>query len=293
MGMGEDVRYLREPATTNYTLAQSKNITKSGSSVKRISVFDQGSCDNWPEYQQYINESLAAMPNSPNAVIAYPEQWQSPKQQKCLLIKEVNPLVINHYLSKSVKLIYLVRHPFSVAKSYQSLNWQSKDLFTKKFNFETLTEIKSFSPNIQKKCFWQQMGYLQGWIEAMAKEKIAITGCSATVVRYEDVCKAPENQFKKLFNFADIDYSDNVISAIKKSLSRKGSVATGDFSLTRNSSELVQIKVKTGEHDDYFQLMHAYQQAFSDFKQLRKVDSTVIKNITKSYCKDSPLVTFC
>ncbi|WP_057830659.1 sulfotransferase domain-containing protein [Colwellia sp. TT2012] len=295
MGMGEDVRYLREPATTNYTLTESKknNKTKDSFKIKRISVFDQESCDNWPEYQQYIDDSLSAKPNFTNAVIAYPKQWQSVKQKKALLIKEVNPLAINYYLSKDIKLIYLVRHPFSVAKSYQALNWRANDLFSKKFNPETLTAINNFSSNIQNESIWLQMGYLQGWVEAMVKEQITITNNSATIIRYEDVCQSPDEQFKALFDFADLNYSSNTIAAISKSLSRNSRVAAGDFTLTRKSSELAQIKVKAGEHANYFQLMDAYQQAFSNFKQNTKLDNRSTNNITTSYCKDSALVELC
>ena len=136
------------------------------------------------------------------------------------------------------------------------------------------------------------MGYLQGWIEAQVKAQLLATNQAKAIVRYEDVCQNPGEQFERLFNFADIDYSSNIIAAISNSLSRNSSVAAGDFSLTRNSSELAQIKVKAGDHENYVQLMHAYQQAFSDFKQCRKIDSTATNNITTSYCKDSALVTF-
>lgn len=295
MGLSENVRYLREPATTNYTLTESKNKnqTKDTPKIKRISVFDQCSCDDWSEYQQYIDDSLSAKPNFPNAVIAFPKQWQSPKQQKPLLIKEVNPLVINYYLSKPVKLIYLVRHPFSVAKSYQALNWRAKDLFTKKFNNETLAEIAHFSPTIQQENNWLQMGYLQGWIEALAKEKIARTDNSVTIIRYEDICQKPDEQFKALFNFANIGYSNTIIQKIQSSRSGKNNVAVGDFSLTRNSAELAQVKIKTDEHEFYLQLMKSYKQAFIDYKKSRSLDENTAQGITASYEINSSLVKLC
>ncbi|MCP4990436.1 MAG: sulfotransferase domain-containing protein [Colwellia sp.] len=289
IGMGEDIRYLREPATTNYTLTESTS--KSKRKIKRISVFDQDSCDNWAEYQQYINDSLAAKPNFPNSVIAYPKQWQSPKQQKPLLIKEVNPLVINYYLSKQVNMIYLLRHPFSVAKSYQALNWRASDLFEKKFNEESLALIRKLTPNIQKENNWTQMGYLQGWIEALAKSQIINSKNSVVTVRYEDICQAPKSEFKTLFGFIAINYSTKAFSAITKSLSRKSEVGAGDFSLTRNSSELAQVKVKPEEQQVYFQLMNAYQQAFSDFKQNEiALGKQATPNIAASYEANSALV---
>jgi hypothetical protein len=295
MGTGEDIRYLREPATTNYTLTKNSNKdqTKPASKIKRISVFDQASCDNWPEYQQYIDDSLAAKPNFTSAVIAYPEQWRTPKQQKSLLIKEVNPLALNYYLSKSIKLIYLVRHPFSVAKSYQALNWRAKDLFAKKFNRETLAKIANVAPNIQQESTWLQMGYLQGWIEAMVKEQITITNNAVTIIRYEDVCQAPSKEFEQLFSFSNINYSTDIVKKINSSQSRKNIVAAGDFSLTRNSDELAQIKVKSVDHKIYYQLMKAYQQAFSDFTKNSTRSKNYHKKITASYDTDSSMVNLC
>jgi hypothetical protein len=137
------------------------------------------------------------------------------------------------------------------------------------------------------------MGYLQGWIEAMVKEQITITNNIVKVIRYEDVCQAPNEQFKTLFNFAGIDYSIDIVQKIKISQSRKDNVAAGDFSLTRNSAKLAQIKIPPDQCDGYCQLMNAYEKAFSDFKQSRKVESTSAKNITTSYSQDSSLVELC
>jgi hypothetical protein len=289
MGTGLDVRYLREPATTNYTLTKNKNTSK----IKRISVFDQASCNHWPEYQQYIDDSLSAKPNFTHAVVASPEQWNSPKERKALLIKEVNPLAINYYLSNKIKLIYLVRHPFSVAKSYLALNWRTKDLFSKKFNNKMMSEITNFMPNIQNESIWLQMGYLQGWIEALVKEHIGTSDNTFVIIRYEDVCQTPYEQFKTLFNFANIHYSEYIITKIEISQSRKESVAAGDFSLTRNSAKLAQIKIPTEEHENYFQLMKAYQQAFNDFRQNRKPSNPLSKSLGISYSEGFPFVELC
>jgi len=279
MGIAQHVRYLREPATTNYTLTK----------PKRVSVFDQESCDNWPEYQKYIDESFAAKPNFTNAVVAFPKQWQSTKQSKKLLIKEVNPLVISYYLNKSVKIIYLVRHPFSVAKSYQALNWRSSNLFSKRFNKQTLEDINNLAPNIQKESVWVQMGYLQGWVEALVKNSLPENSNLTEIVRYEDICQTPEDKFKQLFDFANFNYSSDVLKRIKVSLSKKNEVAAGDFSLVRNKSALEKINVKPEEQENYTALITAYEQAIIDYSQNKKL----IKNIIPCYLKNSSLVHFC
>ena len=277
MGSGNDIRYLREPVTTKYIL------NKTHSTKKRISVFDSDSCDNWVEYQAYINNSLAATPNFSHAVIPSPKQWKSPKTLKSLLVKEVNPLVVGTYLNKQVKLIYLVRHPCSVAKSYQALNWRSKDLFKSKLNTETLAKIKALSPNIQKADIWQQMGYLQGWIEATVKLALTTSNKPTQIVRYEDICLSPESEFKALFNFANINFSSEANERITNSLSRGGSVSAGDFSLTRNQAELTKIKIAKEEQCHYLSLMNAYHQAIQDFNTQVPLDSLSKASYPKTY----------
>ncbi len=281
LGKNEYVRYLREPATTSYTINK----------PNRVSVFDQTSCDNWPEYQKYINDSLDSKPNFTNSVIAFPKQWSSPKADKKVVIKEVNPLVIDFYQEKTLKLIYLVRHPFSVARSYQALNWKPKEVFTKKFNSCTLKQILCYNPNLLEQSFYYQMGYLQGWIEALMKYKLSTPSetSQSRLVRYEDVCAEPENKFQELFSFADIPFLNSDKTVINSSLAGKQSISSGDFSLTRKASDVIKIKVNKIEYDNYTELMNSYIKGFNEYYINKKMQHSLIN---PSYKMKSSMIQF-
>ncbi|TPH17069.1 sulfotransferase domain-containing protein [Litorilituus lipolyticus] len=285
IGSGEQVRYLREPITTSYI--QNK--------ASRISVFDHSSCDNWSEYQTYIDRTFAGTPNFTNSTIAFPKQWKNSAIPKTLVIKEVNPLIIDSYLSKSINLIYLLRHPFSVAKSYQALDWQPKDIFSKKFSKESLAIINSFSPNITSHSFHYQMGYLQGWVEALVKYKVwcikekNAENNSAVIVLYEEICKEAEIKFKNLFSTLNIPFSKEIVQRINNSISGNKSISVGDFSLVRQVESLSKITINTNEYEDYAELMAAYTKAGTNFCSHIGIDKS---KVALSYQIYSPLVEF-
>jgi hypothetical protein len=280
LGTGTEVRYLREPITTSYTIQE----------PHRISVFEKNICDNWTEYNKYIDKSFNGSVDFSSSIIKSPEQWLSPKDPKTLIIKEVNPLIIDSYLSKSINLIYLLRHPFSVARSYDALKWQPKEVFTNKFDQCTLNTLIQITPNLLEQSFWFQMGYLQGWVEATVKKEVNETKSkthNVTVVRYEDICRHTKNKFMELFKFANIPFTEKVNTAIAKSQKIKKQVSAGDFTLTRNKKDIETIKIKAGEQANYHELMFAYNQAISDFCKSQELTKN---NIAPSFTINSSLV---
>jgi hypothetical protein len=206
--------------------------------------------------------------------------------------------------------VYLVRHPFSVAKSYKALNWGTADLFANKFKGQTLHLIKKFMPTIQLQNNWVQMGYLQGWIEASVKQQLTnshlkvgdLLNSNTTepssiapdnkvmVIRYEDICQAPQQKFNNLFDFTGIEFSTQALTRINQSLSYKQKVNAGDFSLNRNKEALQQIKIKPEDHQAYLQLMQAYLQAFADCQQSNAQNGLSNQHIMASYTLDEPFI---
>jgi hypothetical protein len=206
--------------------------------------------------------------------------------------------------------VYLVRHPFSVAKSYKALNWGAADLFANKFKGQTLHLIKKFMPTIQLQNNWVQMGYLQGWIEASVKQQLTnshlqvgdLLNSNTTepasiapdnkvmVIRYEDICQAPQQKFNNLFDFTGIEFSTQALTRINQSLSYKQKVNAGDFSLNRNKEALQQIKIKPEDHQAYLQLMQAYLQAFADCQQSNAQNGLSNQHIMASYTLDEPFI---
>lgn len=288
LGMGDLTRYLREPATTRY-IQHKKN---------RISVFNQNSCDDWKHYKAYINDALNGVPNFSYSVIAFNQQWKTPKESKSLVIKEVNPLIIDHYLGKNLTLIYLIRHPFSISKSYKALGWQPKEIFTRKFDSKTLQKLLKYSPNLLSTPFTEQMAYFQGWTEALVKNRIQThVACKAkseqqssiSCVKYEEICQQPEVQFKQLFEDAKLTLTDNIAVKIKQSLAADKTIAAGDFSLTRNKHQQSKVIIHQNEQEEYQSHTSTYLQGFADYCQSENIDDDSIK---PSYPINSPFVVY-
>lgn len=251
LGAGDETLYLREPVTTPYLLE------KRG----RISVFDPEITKGHDQYYSYIDSALNG--NSPklSSIYPYPKQWNESDKNKTLIIKEVNPFVIQRFNKTENQIIYLLRHPYSIAKSYKALQWKKNDLFTRKFQTSELKLIQTFSPTILTENFWFQMGYLLGWIEA--KSKLSLNP-QAIIIRYEDLCKAPQASFKQLFKQIQIAYDRQVQNTLTQSFSTNLNTAVGEFSLQRNIESIAYVKVNKADEADYIELMTAYSQAIAD-----------------------------
>ncbi len=264
LGNSEDTRYLREPITTSYMQTQ-KN---------RMAVFSKEKCDNWQEYNHYIEKTLLGKPTFTNSVIPKPKQWASPKKAAPVVIKEVNPLIIDIYIKENIKLIYLVRHPYAVAKSYSVLNWKRSDQLSAKLNHQQMTYITNNWPTITEQSFWFQIGFIQGWSEALAKAEIELANHNSktTIIRYEDICANPIEEFSRLFKFCNISFFESARLAIELSLSGKSKIGHGDFSLIRNKEEVTLIKVSKEEAPHLKEVMTAYKQGFNAYFNYKEED---------------------
>lgn len=257
LGSDEFSLYLREPVTTSYMLDK----------ANRISVFELGKCQDAPAYQKYITHALAGNAKRANAIFKYPKQTLQNKRPVNLVIKEVNPLTVDLYNCFVDNTIYLVRHPYAVALSYQALNWQAKSLFDKRFEQAHLNKILTCHPELQQCCFWHQMGYLLGWIESHTKYSLTHRHL---ITRYEDICAAPEQQFKALCNFSSLTFSTALKARLTRSISGKQAVKKGDFSLQRNISDVANIKIAYNDKSKHDKLINAYLLAGQHFNQLHQ-----------------------
>jgi len=265
LGGGKEARYLREPITSEYM--QTK--------PNRISVFEKQRCDDWKQYEKCIKKASNGLPYLSHSVIKYPYQWRSKECSKPIVIKEVNPLIVDYVKSEFSAFVYLLRHPFSVAKSYKTLAWESEQFFEKKFSKNELEIILKYEPGIGTKDYWYKFGYMQGWIEAYVKNSVDMG--KSTFIRYEELCRDPLNQFNLLFEQCGLIYSDEVVERIKASISGNRSFEVGDFTLVRKQSDMKNVKVAQNEKSNYLLLMCAYNKAIVDYSTERYQDSTLLQ----------------
>jgi hypothetical protein len=213
-----DVEYAREPVTSVYM----------EKCAPCVSFFDFSACKDPGLYYSQWKEVLREKTNSEE------------QPGKKVLIKEVNPFVIQ-WLAKEfdVRILYLVRHPAAVANSFYAKGWKP-DHFVDRFSSERIKELQgSYQFNL-KGDFWETFGALQAvqhhlFMDALQKQNDFL------VVRYEDLCAAPDSEFERVVRFCGFKWDDAVVGAIRSS--SRVSMETyvpGEYTLTRSSSQMVE-----------------------------------------------------
>lgn len=246
LGMAKNVRYLREPITTAFFYHKKQS----------ASVFSEAQCENWARYSNLITKALNAQLFLIDKVIPFPTQWQQPKESKTTVIKEVNPLIIKELVQHDINLAYLIRHPFSVAKSYKALGWNKANQFATRFSNQEIQLLLEKYPALLKKDYFYQIGFLQGFIEAKCRSE------SLDPIVYESLVENPLSEFSILFDKYHLEFDDVIKTHIKKTLSHSKPVTPGDFGLVRQQKELCSIKVSPKELNDFTSTMQGYHAGF-------------------------------
>lgn len=242
LGKADNARYLREPITTEFFYHKKQS----------ASVFSKDRCEDWPLYSKLIKQTITAEFPFIDKVVTYPEQWINPKQPKVTVVKEVNPLIINELLTLGIKPIYLVRHPYSVAKSYQALGWDKKNQFLSRLSNQEINTLIDVQPDLFDHDYFFQIGFLQGLIEStVRKQKIH-------VVHYEELVQDPMTQFSSIFEQYNLIMGDTAKNYIAQSLSNQESTAPGKFSLFRNKKEQSMISISKTEQSNFEATLKGY-----------------------------------
>lgn len=270
IGQANDALYLREPVTTLH-MTTSKHA---------ISVFAPEKYGQNNPYETLVDRAFKLQVPIGPSIVKYTKQLKNTHSSKHLVIKEINPLAVNSY-ARADNTVYLVRHPFAVAKSYHALAWQTKDHFIKRFADNEIAVIDGIEKNIRQSDFWQQMGFLQGWIEARTKHTLCNEHCLQ--VRYEDICQSPETEIDKILSFCHLTSNDVIKDQLSDSLTNEKEVAAGDFSLKRNRKMIGKIAVKKADKENYKKLMKLYQHGFSAYKQYHKSKLDISYNKQSSF----------
>lgn len=252
LGTGENVRYLREPVTSAYMQGEKK----------RVSLFELEKCEDLPFYLHQIKHALEGKLSFVNGVVKNPKQWKDGEIPKPLVIKEVNPFLISHCKEYcNCKVIYLVRHPFLLAKSFKALGWlENIDLDKRLTTSHVKLLSEHFDLSSQSKEF--ELGVLLGVAEYTMLSELSEMA-DFLVVKYEDLCKEPIKQFSSLFQFSKLTFDIQIQNKIQNSTFAKKEVAAGDFSLRRNSIKAAKITEQMIQSQEYIDTMSGYNSAIS------------------------------
>jgi hypothetical protein len=140
-------------------------------------------------YRRAAAYAFAGYPAFRQQIAQFPEQWTPfGISNKHVVIKEVNPLALEWYLQHGpMALIFLIRHPVAITKSFLRLGWWSGD-----------------QPED-----WAEFGrrILEQW--APTYERMQYHSPSL-LVRYEDVCLTPLEETTRMYEFCGFDMTSRI-----------------------------------------------------------------------------------
>lgn len=207
LGRAGNALYLREPISQSH-LARNK---------RRGVVFSLDERSPPPGYAAWAQTAFAGVPAFPPNVVTFPGQWRlAGRGRRRLVVKEVNPLALEWLLRHHrPKVIYLLRHPAAVAASFARLGWLNEERdpsVEQRFSAARL----GFDPAALGRFAesgWAEHGALQALV--MERALRSLVGYEDhLVVQYEDICAAPLDEFRRLFEFGGLDWSPAVEQAI-------------------------------------------------------------------------------
>ncbi len=228
LGGAENALYLREPLTQSYLRQVGPG---------HPPFFEWDMCHDRAAYDRFATLAFRGIPRFSGSIVPFPRQWAiSRRGQKHLVVKEVNPLVLERLWARfQPRIVLLVRHPVSVARSFHALGWTS-DQFATRFMPETLAAFGRERPLPAADNYWEQAGAFQ----AIAQNVIvnSLEGIDYLVARYEDLCAHPLAEFARIFEFAGMGYSSAVRREVERSSQSDANYAPGAYDTVRNSSEM-------------------------------------------------------
>jgi len=228
LGSSKSALYLREPITQSYMAEGGK-----------YTVVDLDPHSPLPGYQYFAHLAFSGLPAFPRTVVIFPNRWSLfARRNKRLVIKEVNPLACQWLLQTyRPRVIFLVRHPAAVARSWNQLGWiTSKDELLFATGRLLKGPLSRWRETIMSaSSFWEMQGALQGAVLRQALDCLAAYEDFKTI-RYEDLCTSPIKIFQDLFHFSGLTWDRDVEELILAKISGENSAAP--YSTTRNSKTM-------------------------------------------------------
>lgn len=231
VGASKDALFLREPLTNSYMRAFPEG----------PSFFEFEMCKDKAHYRSHAADAFAGFPRFNGSIIQYPAQWDyHTRSKRRVVIKEVNPLVLQWLISEyHPKVIYLVRHPVPVANSFFAQGWTS-DLSRSIFSEAALSNLEQKFFFGHQADFWEQSGALQAIVQNLVIDTLPLAS-DFMIVKYEDLCTSPLEQFAKLFDFCELELTAEDTAAIESSTRNRETYKAGTAGITRDSLAMVDL----------------------------------------------------
>ena len=207
LGISSSALYYREPFTRPYSAANGGRV-----------VFDVDPECIPKEYQASSKKIERLSPHIRPSVVAYPHQWPPfSHHARVPVIKEVNPLacrwLIDRFRPRAV--VVLVRHPAGIARSMRALGWLLGDE-------SSLDDWRRFGARVSNE--------LQQMLAQLSEFE------QVKIVRYEDVCAAPKETLKSMYEDLGLKWTTQSEQWVQGS--SKAQVESKDhFSVRRDSTK--------------------------------------------------------
>lgn len=231
LGGSEGSLYLHEPVTQSYL----KLIGGKGASE-----FEYAACRDHRGYDRFLSLAFRGIPRFHESVVLFPEQWSAAARRgRRVVVKEVNPLALDVMVERfRPRVVYLLRHPVAVARSYEVLGWSGTRKFHSRFTPATLARLEQRFQLPYDGSSWEQSGALQAIAQHLTLASLA-AAAEHTVVRYEDLCADPMAEFARLFEFCELPFSATVRDAIARSTRSDGPYRPGGSDIARDTREMI------------------------------------------------------
>jgi Sulfotransferase domain len=250
LGATESSLYLSEPITKAYR--------KWIGQPHHPSCFEWGICSEPKAYNRFASLAFKGIPRFERSLVPHLEQWAIlSRTQKRIVVKELNPLILKQLWQRfRPKIVYLIRHPAPVARSYHTLGWTGP--YSPHFRQETLAALSSKAKHTlsEQASFWEQCGAFQAVVQNLAMEFLATI--DHVVLRYEDVCTDPIKEFSRVFDFCKLPFSDDVQDKIKRFSRGTSNYKPGTYDVVRNSRDVRDRWKRDMDSDDIQRVRSGY-----------------------------------
>jgi hypothetical protein len=229
LALSPTAAYLREPLT--------RSQSPSRKNKRRSNLFEFPIDQPPPEYVKAARLAFAGVPRFPSRIVRYKSQWRSRERgQRRVLIKELNPLALPWLLSEhQPRVVFLIRHPVGMAREIEASGWSGWSM-RDRFLPETLAEFADQVVQYDTE-FWGKQGALQGILHVRVQQALA-GYADHRILKYEDLCAAPMDGFRELFDYCQLQWTDLVEEALFERLARPTPFGGVDTDFAKSSLEI-------------------------------------------------------
>jgi hypothetical protein len=145
-----------------------------------------------PPFRRLADKAFLGWPDFDPRIVRVPTQWELHwRRPRRVVIKEVNPLACRWFMERyKPRVVFLLRHPAAVALSAQKHGW--------------------LGPKTED---WANRGAENGDTLRQAWSVVE-NNPACTTVFFESLCIQPVEEFRRLYEFAGLRWTDSVAERI-------------------------------------------------------------------------------